>query len=177
MFRSRRRPDAGPQLTPWGFYAVTPAKPRRDPLRIIALGAVLTLVLAVGGCFVAVGGVARQLGTAFEVAQTPVTAATSMEVQTGKTFALSGFRAAEGWALDRETLGGPTITSLRVTNAGERTTSLRYSFTFKRGARWLAEVDCSCPSVAPGATVPMECFSTTARLPLGYDKVMVADSY
>ncbi len=177
MLHLHRRPEPGPQLTPWGFYAVTPPQRRRDPLRVIAIGAVLTLVLAVGGCFVAVGKVAHQFGTAVESAGAPVTATASIEVRAGRAFLLSGFRATQGWSLDRESLGGPTIAGLRVTNTGDRATNLRYAFTFRRGSTWLAEVDCFCPSTDPGETVAMQCFSTSARLPLGYDTVMVADSF
>ena len=173
----RRRPDAGPELTPWGFYAVRPTKRRRDPLRVIAVGAVLTLVLALGGCLVAVGSVAQDFGSAWEVAGAPLAATAHQEVHVGEAFALAGFRAAPGWTLEREPLGGPTITGLRVTNTDDHATELRYAFTFRRGSTWLAEVDCSCPSLEPGASAPMQCFSTSDRLPTGYDTVVVADSF
>lgn len=173
----RRRPDRGPELTPWGFYAVTPTRRRRDPLRALAVGAVLTLVLAFGGCIVAVGSVAQDFGSTWSVTGAPVAAATQRQVAVGQAFALAGFRAAPGWTLDREELGGPTISGLRVTNAAGVATELRLAFTFRRGSTWLAEVDCSCPSVSPGTTAAMTCSSTTARLPLGYDAVVVADSF
>ena len=176
MFHSRRRPEPGPQLTPWGFYAVTPAKPRRDPFRVIALAVMLTILLAVGGCCVAVGAVAHQFGTAFHVASAPMAAA-SMRVETGMPFVLSGFRAAPGWELEETSVGGATIGGLQVTNVGVRATNLRYAFSFRQGDRWLAEVDCFCPSVEPGETVPMRCLATAAPPPVGYDRVVVADSY
>lgn len=179
MFRLHHhdRPEPGPQLTPWGFYAVRPEKPARDPFRMVALGIVLTLVLVVGGCLVTVGAMAQQFRTAFEVDPAPVTSATSMPVETGMPFVLSGFRAASGWALAETSLGGSTIAGLRVTNVGVRAVNLRYAFTFRLDGRWVTEVDCFCPSVEPGETVPMRCLPTAARLPLEYDRVVVADSY
>lgn len=178
MFHSRRRPESGPQLTPWGFYAVRPEKPARDPFRVIALGTVLSLVLVVGGCFVTVGAMAQQFRTAFEVAPAPVTSATSMPVETGMPFLLSGFRAASGWRLAETSLGAATIAGLRVTNLGARAVDLRYAFTFRQDGRWVAELDCFCPSVEPGETVWMQCLPTAvARLPLEYDRVVVADSF
>lgn len=173
----RRKPDRQPGLTPWGFYAAPPARRRRDPLRTLAVGAALSLVLAVGGCVVSVGSMARDVGDAWTVTQAPAAATTRQAVQVGRPFALAGFRVAPGWALGQTPLGAPTITGLQVTSAAEEPTSLRYAFTFRRGSTWLAEVDCWCPTVNPGATAVMACFPTTPRPPLGYDTVVVADSF
>ena len=176
MVHLRHRPEAGPQLTPWGYYAATPTKRHRDPLRAMAVAASLTLVLAFGGCVAAVGNAAQGLGGAWSVAAGPVAATTHMPVRLGDAFTLAGFRVAPGWTLADESFGRQTIAGLRVTNNGDHAAELRYAFTFREGSTWLTEIDCFCAPVAPGATATMQCFPT-ARLPLGYDTLVVADSF
>ncbi len=177
MFRTHHRPEPGPQLTPWGFYAMPTPTKARDPLRAVAIGLVVTLVLLVGGCFAVVGGIAHRVGTAFEATPAPAAAAALMEVQDGEAFLLSGFQAAGGWTVTQAALGGSTITGLHVTNIGDTAQSMRYAFTFRSGTRLLAEVDCWCPTVLPDQTTAMQCFATAARMPFGHDQVVVADSY
>ena len=175
MFRSRR-PDPGPQLTPWGFYAVTREKPPRDPFRMVAIGVALSFVLVLGGCLAVVGSMAHELRPAFDV---PVSAmaTTVVRVETGSPFLLAGVRAEPGWTVDREERGVLTIGGLRVSNLGDHPQDVRYEFRFRDGSRRIAEVDCYCASVRPGATVPMQCHRTTAAVPLGHDRILVADSY
>ncbi len=172
----RHRPESGPQLTPWGFYATTPTKRRRDPLRAMGVAAGLTLVLAFGGCVVAVGNAAQDLGGAWGVATGPVAATTHTQVRLGGAFTLAGFRVAPGWTMAEESFDRQTLTGLRVTNTGDHAAELRYGFTFRQGSTWLAEIDCFCAPVPPGATATMQCFPT-AHLPLGYDHIVVADSF
>ncbi|MDI6909551.1 hypothetical protein [Nocardioides sp.] len=183
MFRRHHRPEPGPQLTPWGFYARPPAK-SHDPLRVVAIGLVLSLVLLVGGCLAAVGGLAQQVGTAFQAAPAPVADVVRMEVQEGEAFVLAGFRAAAGWKVATEaaratTVTGPhvTITGLEVTNTGDSAQMLRYAFIFRGHAEWLAEIDCFCPAVLPGQAVVMQCRPTVPRMPFSYDAVVVADGF
>ena len=176
MFRSHPRPDPGPQLTPWGFYAVTPTKRPRDPFRMVAIGVALSFVLVLGGCMAVVGSMARELRPAFDVPVAAVST-TVTRVETGSSFILSGFRTEPGWTVDREARGALTIGGLRVSNLGDRPQGVRYAFKFRNGYRQLAEVDCYCAAVAPGETVPMQCLATTAPVPLGNDRILVADSY
>lgn len=183
MFHLHHRPDPGPQLTPWGFYARPPAK-SHDPLRTVAIGLVLSMVLLVGGCFAVVGGLAHQVGTAFRAGPAPVVDVVRMEVQEGEAFLLAGFQVGADWKVAQEaaravTVTAPhiTITGLEVTNTGDRAQMLRYAFTFRGHAEWLAEIDCYCPAVPPGQTVVMQCRPAVPRLPFAYDTVVVADGY
>src|SRR3546814_19290167 len=104
MFRSHPRPDPGPQLTPWGFYAVTPTKRPRDPFRMVAIGVALSFVLVLGGCMAVVGSMARELRPAFDVPVAAVST-TVTRVETGRRFILSGFRTEPAWTVDRVALG------------------------------------------------------------------------
>lgn len=183
MFHLHHRPDPGPQLTPWGFYARPPAK-SHDPLRTVAIGLVLSMVLLVGGCFAVVGGLAHQVGSAFQATPASVAGVVRMEVQEGETFMLAGFQAAAGWKVAKEaahtaTVTAPhiTIAGLEVTNTGDRAQMLRYAFTFRGHAQWLAEIDCYCPVVLPGQTALMQCRPTVPRMPFAFDTVVVADGY
>lgn len=183
MFHLHHRAEPTPQLTPWGFYARPPAK-SHDPLRRVAIGLVFSLVLVVGGCVAVVGGLAHQVGTAFQATPAPVAGVVRMEVHEGEAFVLAGFRAAAGWKVAKEAAHAATVTAphitiagLEVTNTGDGAQMLRYAFTFRGHAEWLAEIDCYCPAVLPDQTALMQCRPTVPRMPFAFDTVVVADGY
>jgi len=183
MLHLHRRPAPGPQLTPWGFYARRPAK-ARVPARTIAIGLVLSLVLLVGGCVAVLGGVAHQMGSAFDAAPARFEHVARMKVSEGQGFDFAGSRVAPGWTVVEqmvETAAGAvprvTIAGLQVANTGDAAEVIRHAFTLRSDSTWVAEIDCFCHRVEPGETGLMHCRVVGAPTPLSYDAIVVADSY
>ncbi len=183
MFHLHRRPRPGPQLTPWGFYARRPEKPR-VPGRAVAVGLALSLVLLVGGCVAVLGGVAHRMGGAFDAAPARFEHVMRMKVAVGQAFGFAGVRAAPGWKVVEPVVDAAagsvprvTITGLRVTNTGDATEVMRHAFTLRSGADWVAEIECYCHQIEPGETGLMHCRVVAAPTPFAYDAIVVADSY
>ncbi|HEY0949946.1 hypothetical protein [Nocardioides sp.] len=183
MFHLHRRPESGPQLTPWGFYARRPEK-ARVPARMVAIGLALALVLLAAGCVAVLGAVAQQMGGAFDAAPARFEHLVRTKVAEGQGFDFAGVRAAPGWevaerVVDTATGSAPrvTITGLQVTNTGDATEVMRHAFTLRNGSEWVADIECYCHEIEPGETGLMHCKVVAAPAPLTYDAIVVADSY
>ncbi len=175
---NQMRPAGPPSGPPQGHYQQGPPPKKSHTLRNVLLVLLLLVLLAIGGCFALVGGVANEVDKSMkqERANDKPT-----DVREGQAFSHDGYKVASGWKLANQ-FGTATIRGLKVTNVkndemtgnGGRTALL--TFRLYKGSNNLAEITCTGKELQEGESSKMDCGSGD-KMPKKFDAIRVADAF
>lgn len=173
-----QNPTSHPQAAPQGYYPPQPPPKKSHTLRNVLLVLLLLFLLAIGGCFALVGGVANEVDKSMKKEQAndkPV------DVKVGQAFSHDGYRVARGWKLGKDfgtvTIKGLTVKNVKnddMTGSGGRTALL--TFRLYKGTNNLAEITCTGKELQEGESSKMDC-SSGDKMPKKFDAIRVADAF
>ena len=96
--------------------------------------------------------------------------------QQGKAFEVDGFKYAAGWSIGKDALGDLDVKGLKVTNNRDDKDSALVEIKLWKGTEVVALTDCTTEPIGVGTTVSLSCLSAD-RLPKGYDKITINDTF
>ena len=167
----------GHVLTEQGTWVPVSPPKKKHTVRNVLLAFFAIGVLGIGGCMALVIGGANEISKSIEEdANKPGGTDNPMPITEGKAFEVDGFNYAAGWSLGKDALGDVDIKGLKVTNNRDTSDSAIVEIKLWKGTEVLSLVDCSTEPIDVGTTVTLSCISTD-KLPKGYDKITISDSF
>ena len=151
-------------------------KKKGKALKILLIVGLLFL-LTVVGCVALIGGAANEASKSIEKDEKKAGGTNNpLTITPGQAFEVDGFNYAAGWRVGKDALDDLAIKGLKVTNNREDRDSALVEIKFFRGTEVLALADCTTDPITVGTTVTLGCTSTN-KLPTGYDKITINDSF
>jgi hypothetical protein len=152
-------------------------KQKKHTVRNVLLILAGLFILVVGGCAALVGGAANEVSKDIKAdANKPGGTDNPLTITPGNAFEVDGFKYAAGWKIGKDALGDVEVTGLKVTNARGKKDSSLVEIKFFKGTEVLALANCTTEPIGMNTTVTLSCISSD-KLPTGYDKITINDSF